>query len=140
MSIVLGYERLTVTSANAAIPMTRCAMTLVWTLAKGLPMGTAARATMVETCPRGTPCTLIDLTASTWLNAANHTPPASNARVTASNAAKSQGRRRTRAARASNLARDEGRPEGRRRESAPAPDALLRPARELKWAHVPPEP
>src|SRR5665811_497072 len=114
MRIVLGYERLTVTSASAAVTITRLEIARVSIFANGVPMGTAARPTIVKTSPGGTPSTLTDLATSTGLNSTNHTPPASRARATASQAANNQGRRRTRAARTSNLASEDGSPEERR--------------------------
>src|SRR5665648_1203071 len=114
MRTVLGYERLTVTPASPVATITLRAIARVSTFTNGVPMGTAALPTMAETSPCGTPLTLTDLATSTGLNSTNHTPPVSRTRATASQAATNQGRRRTRVARASNLAREDGSPEERR--------------------------
>lgn|SRR5450759_132258 len=117
MRIVFGYERLTVTSANAVSATTLREIARVSIFANGLPMGTAARLMMMETSSGATPSTLTDLVTSTELNSTSHTPAPSRARATASQAANNQGRRRTRDARASNLAREDGSPEERPTEA-----------------------
>ena len=114
MRIVVGYERLTVTLANVARAITLRPAARVSILANGVPMGMAARFTIAETCPGGAPTTLTDLATSTGLNSTSHPAPAINAKATKVQAANSQGRRRTRAARASKRDWDEGNPEERR--------------------------
>src|SRR5450631_3454046 len=137
MRIVLGYERLTVTCASAAVTLTLREIRRVSTFANGVPIRTAARSMMAETSPGGTPSTLTDLVTITGLNSTNHSPPASRARTTASHPATNQGRRRTRAARASNLAREDRNPEERRAEVARGRSRLPRLPCGLKPGPVP---
>src|SRR5450631_3072482 len=117
MTIVLGYERLTLMLARAASRITLPAIASVSTCARGTPIGTAARRTILETSPFGTPSTLTDLLTRAGLSSTSHTPPDTTARNTARPAASNHGRRRTRAARAANRAREDRSPEERRRDT-----------------------
>src|SRR5450631_3022419 len=140
MTIVLGYERLTLTLASAAWRITLRAIALVSTFARGTPIGTAARRTILETSPGGTPSTLTDLVTSTGLSSTSHAPPATRARTTARAAANIQGRRRTRAARASNRAREDGSPEDRPVDAPGERGALRRREGGLNPVPAPPRP
>ena len=95
MTIVLGHERPTETSASVAVAMTLSAIAVVSTRTMGVPMGTAARRMISATAPRGTPSTLTDRATRTGLNCTSQIPPASRASPPTNQAVTNQGRRRT---------------------------------------------
>ena len=60
MTMVLGQDRLTVTSASVPVAITLRAIAAVSTRASGVPMGTSARPVMVVAIPGDTPSTLTE--------------------------------------------------------------------------------